>query len=83
MALDHHTSFHASIGLSNFSCLDPIGQFLLQRHKAKAKNSQILAFVGEILPIKPVEQGPLCVRDGIGLLYMSLEKGKTMKVIFP
>ena len=68
MAFVYHTSFHGSIGRSNSSCLDPTRPFLLSRRKVESKNSHILAFVGGILPIKAVKQGPLCVRYGFGLL---------------
>ena len=64
MGLDLSTCINDSIGRSNSSGLDPTGLLLLWELKIREINSQILAFVGDILPIKAVMQGPLCVRDG-------------------
>ena len=67
-ALCQHKSFHGSMGLSNSSYPSPTGMVLLRVGKVEAKNTQILAFVGAILPGKPTMQGPLYVRYGFGLL---------------
>ena len=67
-ALCQHKSFHGSMGLSNSSYPSPTGMVLLRVGKVEAKNTQILAFVGAILPGKPTMQGPVYVRYGFGLL---------------
>ena len=59
MGLDLSTCFNQSIGLSNSSGLDPTGLLLLWELKIKEINSQILAFVGPILPPGLLLQGPL------------------------
>ena len=64
MALVYSTPFNGSIGLSNYSWLNPTLLILLRVGKVEAKNTQILAFVGNILPGKPTVQGPLYVRWG-------------------
>ena len=64
MALCYNTSFNGSIGRSDSSFLDLTGLILLRVDRIKAKNSPILAFVGDILPLKPTMQGPLPFKAG-------------------